>query len=160
MIISLFIIVSCNKDDYELRLSDFNFPVVTGFYLRSDFGDLVGIIGTPNVNNGDFNSEYALRFSPNPASEYCYIHTKSPASMTLKKIWITHAQFNVQIPNYSFDIGATNLKAGGMPLIQAEFIEDSYPIDLSLLDEGYYRIYLKIDDLLLYDNLIIVNPNK
>lgn len=160
LVISFFLIISCSKDDYEFRLSSFSTPVITGFIRRSEFGDYMGAVGVPNVNNGNYDSDYYFGLYPNPASEHCSLFIKSPMTMSLKKLWITPAQFGYQISNYSNNFGMTNLYAGGIPLIQIEFNTDHIEIDLSSLEEGYYRIYLKIDDNLLYDNLVIINSNK
>jgi len=49
----------------------------------------------------------------------------------------------------------TNIKVGGAPLIQIEFKSDNLAVDLTSLDQGYYRIYLKVDKYIFYDNLVI-----
>ena len=61
-------------------------------------------------------------------------------------------QSNTKFP---IDIGMTNIKVGGAPFIQIEFKSDNLAVDLTSLDQGYYRIYLKVDKYIFYDNLVI-----
>jgi len=159
-VISIPLIFSCTKAENYFRLSSFETPIIEGYNLRNLFGDYVGSVGNPNVKNGDYDSEYFFRFYPNPAIENCYLYTKSPTTLSLKKLWITMAQFGDRITNYSNNIGMNNFYIGGVPLIQIEFNGDNIQIDLSSLEEGYYRIYIKIDENILYDNLVIINSNQ
>jgi len=158
------IVLSCTKKNEELRLSDFNIPTIKGYYLRDFYGDNLGLVGTPNVKLGDAvdqqHSKYYFSFYPNPCTEdICAIYTKSPVSKEIKKIWISQAIWNAQ-GSYDFtDINNTNnLVVGGSPIFQAEITSANLKVDLSSFPNGYYRIYLKVNDYLLYDNLVIYKP--
>jgi len=50
------------------------------------------------------------------------------------------------------------MHAGGAPLLQQEFNNIATIFDVSDLQEGYYRLYVLVDSILLYDN-ICVNRN-
>ena len=158
--ISLLITLSCEKDAGDFRLSCFEIPKIEGYILRSLDGTYLGEVGTPNRKNIDYSTGYSFVFASNPAFERFYLSIGSPGGMSTKKMWITMAQFGDQLPDYSVDNGMTNMIAGGKPLIQKEFNEDHLDVDVSSLQEGYYRIYLQIHNVLLYDNLVIYDFNN
>ena len=164
LLIGSIIIFSCTKENEELRLSDFNVPSINGYYLRDFYGDNIGLVGIPNVKLGDGtdhqNSKYYFSFYPNPCTEdMCAIYTKSPAGTEIKKLWITQANWNTLGSNELIDINNTNnMIVGGSPIFQTEFTSDNLRVNLSSFPNGYYRIYLKVNDYLLYDNLVIYKP--
>ena len=161
LICQFLVLLGCTENDADFRLSDFNTPKISGFYLRNALAEPVGTIGIPNVRLGSSsNSSSSLYYFtpyPNPCSNFCTFWIKSPVNNSVKKLWIVQAEFDHDIPGYSIDMGMNNIVVGGQPLFQAEFTENNLSIDVSNLYEGYYRVYLKIDDILLYDNLIIYN---
>jgi hypothetical protein len=159
-------IISCSKEDNELRLSDFNLPIINGYYLRDFRANYAGSVGIPNVqlgNSTDFNNSiYYFSFYPNPCSEgLCAIYIKTPKSNEIKKLWITPAIFNNQSSNCSIDLNnSSNVFIGGSPVFQTEFTSNNLTVDLSKISNGYYRIYLKVNGYLLYDNLVINKLKK
>ena len=159
-------VISCTKENYELRLSDFNTPLIKGYYLRDDFGNFNGIVGIPNTKQGsdnDYeNSQYYFSFFPNPAENFCNIDLKAPTYGEIIKLWITPANmYNYESTNSIFFNNANNITIGGSPVYQTEFHSNSFiGLDLSNIPNGYYRIYLKVNDYLLYDNLVIYSLNK
>lgn len=155
-------ILSCSKDDSNIRVSNLETPILTGFLLRNITGDVIGKIGFPNIKLGnesnDNNSEYFFSTYPNPIKDKASIYIKSPNTNTTKKVWIVHAEYNNNISNAETSIGnATLLSAGGSPIFYGEISSNDIHLDLSNLNEGYYRVYVNIDGLTLYDNLIITN---
>ncbi|MCK9447404.1 MAG: hypothetical protein M0Q41_00350 [Bacteroidales bacterium] len=152
-------ISSCTKEDTELRLPDFTTPSIKGYYQRDFHGLSMGIVGNPNVrlgNGTDYtNSTYYFVTYPNPSSDnVLFIYVKAPTDHEKKLVWITPAYWDNQGSNYI--INKDNyIIIGGHPYIQAEFTSDHLMIDVSLVPQGYYRIYLKVNDHLLYDNIVI-----
>lgn len=159
--IILFIAVtSCTKEDTETRLPEFDAPKLTGFILKTDFGEIYKTIGVPNIKWGnesnDRNSPYYFSIYPNPCFDLLFVHFKTPAEGELKKIWIVQANVENQVAGAFIGINnANNIVVGGSPLFQAETTSNSIHLNLTLLPEGYYRIYIKVGEHLLYDNLII-----
>ncbi|MCK9423779.1 MAG: hypothetical protein M0Q38_14400 [Bacteroidales bacterium] len=156
---------SCTKEGADIRLSEFETPVINGYYLRNDVGQTMGVMGFPNVKLGnesnDFNSTYFFACFPNPCRESCAVYIKAPTKQQSRKLWITQANIGNQVSNSATNIiNMTNIVIGASPVIQIEFTSDHLTIDLSSLKEGYYRIYLKVDEFLLYDNLVIYKPGK
>ena len=148
-------IIGCTKEDSELRLSDFGVPTIRGYNMRDLFGDYAGTVGTPNIKPGD-GADYYFVFYPNPVEDFCSIYIKTPASNELKKLWITPANFDNNITNSSINLNnANNIVIGGSPVFQTEFTNNKLTLNLSQVSDGYYRIYLEVDNYLLYDNLVI-----
>lgn len=154
---------SCSKEEPEIRLSQFETPVVTGFELRDEFGNLNKVIGNPNIKLGnesnDHTSEYYFITFPNPSINSCRVNIKTPNPHSIKRVWIVEAKYFGNSSSSTTHLGASSLiDVGGSPLIQSEGPYNGLiSIDLSSLKEGYYRIYLEVDHLILYDNLIIEN---
>ncbi|MCK9617016.1 MAG: hypothetical protein M0R21_04190 [Lentimicrobiaceae bacterium] len=159
-------IISCSKEDNEFRLSDFSIPTINGYYQRDLVANIIGIVGTPNVRLGNStgfnNSIYYFFCYPNPCSKgLCAIHIKAPIKNEIKKLWITPAYFNNQGSNNSIDLNnSSNIFIGGSPVFQTEFTSNDLTVNLSQIPNGYYRIYLKVNGYLLYDNLLIYKLNK
>lgn len=93
--ILLSLLLSCTKDQPDLRLSDFEIPEIEGYYVRLIDGGSIGQVGAPNVKLGNgssmYNSEYFFVFYPNPTKYMCALYIKSPSSQETKKLWITQA---------------------------------------------------------------------
>lgn len=162
-IISFITINSCTKEETDIRLSEFEPPTITGFILKNELGESIKRIGVPNVKLGnesnDWTSPYYFTQYPNPSIDIIFIHFRTPADGELKKIWITQANVDNQFGGGFIGINnANNMVVGGSPLFQAETTSNSMHINLSWLPEGYYRIYIKVSEHLLYDNLIIYRP--
>jgi len=159
MIVSM-IINSCTKENEDMRLSDFSIPTINGYYGRDGQGSPLGRMGIPNTKSYDgidyYSSTYRFSFIPNPVRTLCTVFVEAPVSKEIKKLWITSAIWNNQVTDEWTDLNTThNIVVGGFPVYQTEFTSDHLMLDLSILPEGYYRIYLKVNDCLLYDNLVI-----
>ncbi len=155
--------LSCDKEEEYVGLSEFEQPIVTGYYKRNDVGNNMGVYGSsnkPNVYLGDgtnmYDSRYYFLAFPNPVVEKFNVHVKSPTS-SVKTLWVTKAQY-VGEENYNqyFDGGMINVNVGSSPVIQLEFTSESQVIDISQLQDGFYKVYLKVDGELLHDNLLII----
>jgi len=166
LLLTVLAFFSCTKEDNDLRLSDFNAPTIRGYYLRDYTGFDIGVVGNPNVkriSGFDYSSsEYSFTFYPNPLSDFCNISLKIPVNAQTVKLWITQASYCYDTSDNTIDINNTNnVVIGGSPLFQNEFPAGSMiGLNLSQLPDGYYRIYLKVDDCLLYDNLVIYDHNE
>lgn len=152
--------LGCSKEEAELRLPEFEVPVVTGFHMRDEAGIFMGSIGLPNVKlghpSGNWDAEYFINFFPNPAINRGNIYMKSPNEYDVRKVWLTRAVFKppYDAPGIATD-GMNNFIASGFPLIQAETTEDHLSLNLTDLPSGYYRLYVSVNGLLFYDNIVI-----
>jgi hypothetical protein len=162
LLFALISVFGCTKEEADFRVPEFEIPVIHGYFARDINGNGMGAFGyaKPNVNLGDksslHDSNYYIIAFPNPMHDFLNVITKSPDENEVKKLWITRA-----ILRPPFDNGTVltdswnNFVAGGSPLLQVEFTQKNVFLDLTELANGYYRVYLKVNDLLLYDNLVI-----
>jgi len=158
----LILFYNCNKfgppgDD---RLNNFDYPIITGFEFKNEEGVSIGSYGEL-VNNklGDKGtieeSEYYLNAFPNPATDFYTVYTLSRNAPMLRTIWIVKASYNGELPNIEIYNNATYLVAGQYHLIEVSSQGNLINIDLSSLDDGFYRIYVEIGGNVLYDNFIV-----
>lgn len=153
------LLCSCTKDEADLRTSSFETPVVKGFIMRDQNGWTMGYIGKPNVKTGEPPYEVSPGFSlfvyPNPAANSCHVWLNSPNENETKKVWLTRATAGDELYNSTGIANMNALIIGGCPLFQVEVTGNDVAIDLSLLDDGFYRVYVKMGGCLFYDNLVI-----
>ncbi|MFO7829115.1 MAG: hypothetical protein R6V23_10865 [Bacteroidales bacterium] len=163
-LISLAVLVSsCSDEEADMRLSNLETPVVTGYEWRDLNAQLVKTIGTPNIKLGnesnDYSSAYYFKSYPNPCSDELAVFVKMPNPDQTIKSWIVQAQYTDQVTNSPNQIGnSVTMHAGGASILQQEFSGNVTIFDVSELKNGYYRLYLRVDGILLYDN-IYVNRN-
>jgi hypothetical protein len=152
------LIIACSKESSDFQLSNFEIPVITGFQVRDHTGSTVQIIGNPNIKLKNESNRYSFISYPNPIKSYCYISIKSPAD-TYKKVWLVRADYMLNNEPVIETLGMKTLYVGGVPLFKGVIGPQSEAIilDLSSFKNGYYRIYLETDGILLYDNLVINN---
>lgn len=176
LFISLIYSLSCTKEESDFRLSMINMPIITGYNLRDLEGVYIGAIGNPNINtcciidgnkSNDMDSlspntinTTCLIAYPNPCKETLMLRIQSPSEQLDKKIWITKATLNYQIVSSTNDLNMTFMSVGGSSLLQYETTNDAIMMNISSFDDGYYRIYVKIADHVLYDNLVIQKINN
>lgn len=159
-ILFLIMFSGCTKEDAEIRFPQFEVPQFKGYYAHNEAGNYMGRYGMPNVNLGDQdtweNSRYHILMFPNPAHNRSTVFIKSPVQNQEKKLWLTRA-----IPTLPFEPTIVesdtwnNFVAGGAPLLQGEFTQREAYLDISALPDGYYRLYVEMDGLIFYDNLLI-----
>ena len=158
----LLLFYNCNKigSTVDERLNNFDHPIITGFEFKNEEGMSIGSYGEP-VNNKledkeTINeSEYYLNAFPNPAADFYMVYTKTPDARIFKKIWIVKASYNGELPNIEIYNNAIYLVAGQYHLIEVSSQGNLINIDLSSLDDGFYRIYVEMDGNVLYDNFIV-----
>ena len=162
--------IGCKKDDSTFSANTL-IKIVTGFECRSETGDTYAIIGKPDIKTSDVdkanysNVKYFFVSAPNPNYSYGYYHegiyfyASSRVPVNYSKFWIEKVYYN-EVPDQSKNtLGANTFVAN--PIINEL---DSLNFDAgycrfganaSQLEPGYYRAYMQINDVLLWDNLII-----
>lgn len=156
----LTLLLGCSKsDDNTIRLSDMETPALTGFSIRDVTGNPIGTIGSPNINTRiegtSGNAEYSIIAYPNPCKSMLALMIQSPNPNAAKKVWIVKGKVDAALANSGIDLGMNTAIVGGQPLLQATTVATDLILDVSSLPNGYYRLYVKVEDRLLYENLII-----
>lgn len=166
----------CKKENITPK-SSLTVPILTGFEYRNVIGDIYHIIGNPNIKLNDskegnpdvytysfiggstpninpYNSQYESDIS-------FYAHSK----VTIDSInfWIEKGAYN-EVPNQiSREFGSQNFISNPRlaEVVSTNALTGYLMIRVIVMDfePGYYRAYLRINDVLLWDNLII-NKNS
>lgn len=150
----------CSKtDDQPIRLSEMETPALTGFVVRDVTGNPIGTIGSPNISTRiegtSGNAEYSIIAYPNPCKNMLALMIQSPNPNAAKKIWLVKGKPDAALANSGIDLGMNTAIVGGQPLFQATTVATNLTLDVSSFPGGYYRLYVKVEDRLLYENLII-----
>ena len=162
VIVILFLaLVSCTKEGTEYRLSSIDIPEISGFAFRNEFGDYSGSVGQPNARTkytDKSGNEYNFLLFPNPCISYfsCYFHGTIPFDSA--KIWVVEGVYSGDadyLSGLGIIMNSNNLVAGGAPVFQTETDQERVSIDVSTLEDGYYRVYTKINDIVLWNDIII-----
>lgn len=132
---------SCNDADNNSNSTDIN--IVTGMNLVDNLGNNVGVIGNPNVlNNAGFVTY------PNPAIDVLTI-VGIPAA---KNIWILKGVPTKSFSNTNFsDVLNANVydsaEIKGKSVFEIEdIVANNLKIDLSRFEQGYYRVFVELED--------------
>ncbi|MEZ5042467.1 MAG: hypothetical protein R2828_21380 [Saprospiraceae bacterium] len=160
-ILLLLLATACGEKD-QVVISALETPVLTGYHLRDYNGQGLGNVGAPNTkwgnNPADFSASdiFFIPF-PNPSTELIRVAiVTTKASQAELSITPAVYEEDSAVPNF---VGAELISAGGRPVktLKVTLVEGSnnFAIGTADLPDGYYRIYLKVEELLLWDNLLI-----
>lgn len=165
-IITVVLLCSCKKEESEVRLGILDPPIVTGFYIRDIQGHIISVIGYPNIKREEVIGNTVFEMASYSGGNNIYVDVKAPYSNAKTNVWITPAifepsisfnQINTETINYFNSIA---LKAGGYPIFQIEKTlsgaHQMFAFNTIETDEGFYRVYVKVDNTLLWDNLLFI----
>ncbi|MDX9773806.1 MAG: hypothetical protein RBT02_10380 [Bacteroidales bacterium] len=146
---------SCEKEETDFPVY-FYAPTIHGYYVTDDFGNMVELIGVDDMKYHDqrldtvpFSNYILLNTFPNPCISYVNIYIGG--QNIIKKIWIVPARASEGLP---YCMNANCLIVRGQPIYAVETDAAYFTIDLSSYEYNYYRIYVKIDDILLWNNIV------
>jgi len=81
---------------------------------------------------------------------------QTPHEQEIKSLWITSALWeNQEQDNFDEFNMTNNIKIGGSPIFQGKFEDNLIVLDVSKFPNGFYRVYVYMNDNLFYDNLVI-----
>lgn len=144
---------SCSASDEPLRLGETNSPICTGFNFKNGENAPYGIVGIPNNKLLSDDKLKLLAAYPIPAKFTLGIITNISSN---KKIWLTKAVISSSLNNNIYYFNSPFQIVGGAPIISLnDVLDQEITINVANLPKGYYRLYLKTDDDLLWENIII-----
>lgn len=150
----LIISVTCSEEPTLPRLGDLKVPICTGFLFRGISNEILGHLGSPNIKMSDATVTY--QSYPNPVRN---VLTVSGPGDGLKYVWLTQAETEIKSTEYPATLANTTIKAGGLPVVYVELNSLSgdvtLPINISNLQPGVYRLYIKSNDKLFWNNILI-----
>ncbi|MFZ4797560.1 MAG: hypothetical protein ACOYMA_08690 [Bacteroidia bacterium] len=148
--------ISCTKEN--LNTNEFETPVITGHNFIDNYGSSYGKIGNPNINRGkNWNdpNTIAMASYPIPCGYAIVVELRLPSSNTEKPtIWIKKARWFSEDINTNFQ-NRTYLDIQSSLIINSGTIPNSnYSLSIKTdkFENGYYIVYAKIGNEILYDN--------
>lgn len=156
-------LISCTTEDESLFSVGFDPPIVHGIMSTNIFGEYQGYIGNPNVRiydsrlktSGEELSTCNLKLFPNPTQSFVNISITGDHGKN-REIHVLEARNTLyRINTYYSYFNAVFLYNSGQPVFSTVTDAELITLDVSSFHEGFYRVYLKIGDILLYDNLLV-----
>lgn len=139
--------LSCTSDD---ETSNSDMKLVTGVTFRQNPDDTPFQLGNPNTL---INGKFVMY--PNPAINTAFI----AATENVSDVWIVPANAKKSYQNTDFGSILNNSLYSEQSIIQNSDYSlngqaaSGISLDVSSLDEGYYRVFVKIDGQIYWDNL-------
>lgn len=153
--------LSCQKEEESYKSSNPPLVVIKGYVFRNDVGQDMAWIGNPDINTGYPQNadqhDLALLVYPNPSKEVMniLIFEREPVDST--RIWIVPATYTEQGNTQTSFLGTPQLPSS-CPIFDTTLMTSvGYRLQIKNLPLGYYRIYMKTNSILLWDNLAIAN---
>jgi len=171
-------ISSCKKEETVPGVS-LQKDILQGFECRNDMADKYYIIGNPDIKLCDVGSlasqnyNFSILSFPTPNISYNnYYYSNQINYSSAVNFFINaykpmqHARLRIEKAYYNSAPSSTEIALGAVTYVSNPYILDMDSLNLHLgenllafnvssVEPGYYRVYLQIDDVLLWDNLII-----
>jgi hypothetical protein len=162
-----FLLLSCKKADSDYRASGSSTVLIRGFETRNDMGQKLADIGNPDIHTidssgSDFIAHFNIISYPNPAKERMGIYFTQTLVGIKTRLWIVPATFTGSGSEAVSFLGQVIIAPAQKPLLDTVVFMDWWYkyIQIRNLPEGYYRIYMKTDGILLWDNIVFSKSIK
>jgi hypothetical protein len=163
-LILLFMVFACSKPDSGYRSSGATTVVIRGFEARDNIGNTLADIGNPDIRlhfpeGQSSNPDLSFISFPNPAKDVMEVYVHSKQKDVTARVWIVPASFEGAGSETMLFLGNTVAVPATRPLFDTTFLmtSNTWRLKLSSLPEGYYRVYLKSEGILLWDNIVFSN---
>jgi hypothetical protein len=125
------IFFGCSKDEPRLQLTDFNKPIVEGYYEIDEAGNWTGnTYGIPNVKlyNGasEEKSDFRILCFPNPSYSMVQLGIRVSSNELPINVWITEADYLQAPTNSVISHGMVSITVGGTPVAQVLVLPEDY----------------------------------
>ena len=163
LILSGSLILSCSKNDSEYQASGSPTVEIKGFEVRDDNGYSLADIGNADIKNhtSETSAPYQLFMIsfPNPARDVTEMIFSTRQVNVVARIWIVPATFQDPGKGMTTFSGMTMIAPAERPLLDTTIFMTSnqHAIQIRNLPEGFYRVYLKSQGILLWDNIVFSN---
>jgi hypothetical protein len=152
---SLFIVLSiltlsCNNEETSNQSNNKDLKLVTGINLRQNFDDPPVKLGNPNVL---VNNKFSIY--PNPAQNMVSILAQD----NVTDVWLVPATPEKIYQSVNFSSILTNNLFSEQSINSNSIISvnsqssNNLMINLETLEKGYYKVFVKIDGVIYWDNL-------
>ena len=152
LVIIVIVLNSCNKNDDNDEIGASTIDLVTGINFRQTFDDTSLTLGNPNNYTNNIFVIY-----PNPAVDFLSIASNE----NITKVWIIPGNPNKIYQQTDFSTiynpsTYTESQIQTKSLLELNDLNSTNVlVDLNSLNTGYYRIFLKINNALYWDNIYL-----
>ncbi|WP_338376577.1 hypothetical protein [uncultured Flavobacterium sp.] len=152
IILSIFTLNSCNKNDDNDEIDATTIDLITGINFRQTFDDTPLSLGNPNNHTNNIFVIY-----PNPSIDFLSIASNE----NITKVWIMPGNPNKIHQQTDFSTiyspnTYTESQIQTKSLLELNDLNSTNVlIDLNSLNTGYYRVFLKINDAIYWDNIYL-----
>lgn len=147
LLLTVVLALSCTSDDQPENTA---MDLVTGITLRQNFDDAPLQLGNPNALTGNQFVIY-----PNPAISTVVIS----AQQTITDVWVVKGKAKKIYQNTNFNTVLNSnlyteqsLAAHSSSTLNAQ-TTSTINLNLDNLQKGYYKVFVKIDGVIYWDNL-------
>ncbi len=158
-ILSFFTILACNKDQANNEFPlETELRVVTGINLLPESGPSPIILGNPNI----FIDKSIISIYPNPVVNN--LSLRSTGQIT--DVWILSAQPQKIYQDIDFDTVLDSNTYSETEIINAASLKienhtgTMANLNLENLNPGYYRVFVKVDNTLMWDNILYLDDGN
>lgn len=150
--------VSCEKEEPEFPINFYS-PIIHGYYQTDDFGNVGKLVGSydlklsdprlMNIKLENPNDHWHIASYPNPFHNFTNLSIGGEGIS--KKIWIVPAKPEGELTCF---LNSNCFLINYQPVFKLETEASRIQIDMSQYKYNYYRIFIKIDDILLWNNIV------
>lgn len=159
-LIFVLVLFSCSNDQNNSPNSndETQLDLVTGIFARQSANSPPTVLGNPNV----LISEFVMY--PNPSIDFLFVESQD--NSTISDIWFVRANADKIFQDTDFGtILNSNLYAESDIELNSQLqLRDldvsNSTINLENLGSGYYRVFVKIDNRIMWDNIYIDRGNQ
>lgn len=154
----ILILLGCQKGE-DNTPSGLSVPEIAGINYRDNFGAYLGTIGTPNVRLSSKSNSQIVTY-PIPCSNSFSLNINLLGQPDgSEKIWLVKAKWAGGVNSFSPQ-NKTFFEAGNIPVFIIDDLNlklgtNEIQINTANLEAGFYKIYIQIENELLFDNLLI-----
>ncbi len=150
--------ISCQKENGTVDTSSADIDLITGMEMTEITGTPIGSIGNPNVLND------AFAIYPNPTNEEISILSLDQSDIT--DCWIIKGNTKKMFQDIDFDnvlhsnLYTENELDGKALKLISDLEHYSIKLNLSDFESGHYRLFIKINGDIKWDNIYILRDNE
>ncbi len=152
-------ILACDKDDDgKPTISETKLDLITGINLLPESGPSPIRLGNPNI----FIDKNIVSVYPNPVVDVLTIHSY----YEITDVWIIPASPEKIFQDTNFEMILNSNIYSEMELTEKASLEinntnsTAAPINFENLDPGYYRVFIKTNNTIMWDNILFIDDGQ
>ena len=166
IIFALCLLFSCSKKD-DLAVPSLQTVTISGYQVRDELGNIAGDVGFPDIRIGNVTNYYSTENDfffisfPNPSTSHVLVSVQSK-SHAIAKLWMVKASLSTsaQTEQSVQMLGANQFVSGGNTVFEIDSLpvfssHSLFSLNYENVPNGYYRLYLQMDNILLWDNIVV-----